>query len=375
MTNPIKAIVTPSLDPKYGGPSVSIPALVDAMHTIDSTARLYAAGPSWQGEPSWPTYVLRYPDARPLRLRRSPQLRAALLRDELTIVHHHALWLPTLGYSHQAARRHRCPLVVSPRGMLSPYALARSRWRKKLAACCIPPGALRDAAGWHATSDDEARDIRQAGFHQPIVVARNGVTVPAWHEAVDRHGWHERYPQLAGKRVALFFSRLHSVKGILPLLNWWSESKATNDWHLLVAGSADEYTLDDLAAHAARLKISGRVTLADPVGLAKPYPLAELYILPSASENFGLTVAEALVSGVPTLVSANAPWHEINGIDAGRCVPLDDFPKQLDALLRRSPDELKAMGGRGRDFVRSTFSWQQQARLLLEFYDKLVAAG
>jgi glycosyltransferase involved in cell wall biosynthesis len=99
--------------------------------------------------------------------------------------------------------------------------------------------------------------------------------------------------------------------------------------------------------------------------------MAELYVLPTSSENFGLTVGESLASGVPALVSDQAPWSELNVLSCGRCVPLDGFPSALEKMLRESPENLRAMGAIGRDYVARTFSWDQQARRLLDFYATL----
>jgi glycosyltransferase involved in cell wall biosynthesis len=370
----VKATVVPSLDPRYGGPSVSVPALVRAMHDLDPTARLYCAGAGWPGEPGWPDYVRRFEDDWPQPLRRSRRLRRALESDDLALVHHHALWLPTLGYAYRATRHHDCPLVISPRGMLSPYALARSQWRKRLAAIVVHPGALRRAAGWHATSDIEADDIRRAGYRQPVIVAPNGVEVSAWNEPVDRQAWLGRHPELAGKRILHFFSRLHSKKRVDWLIDAWAELASRHpDWHLLVVGNAEEFSVEQLRARAADRGIAERTTVAGTDGLAKPYRLAELYVLPTASENFGMTVAEALASGVPALVTTDAPWEAVNRLGCGACVPMADWLKELETWLRLSSDELRQRGEIALQYVTTTFSWEKQAQSLLDFYSSLTA--
>jgi glycosyltransferase involved in cell wall biosynthesis len=334
---------------------------------------LYSGGGRSSGAQG-PEFIREFADAWPAAARRSPTLRQALLEDDLAIVHHHALWLPTLGYAHQAARRHGCPLVVSPRGMLSRYAVARSKARKRLARWFVHPGAMQQAAAWHATSTDEHDDIRRAGFRQPIVVAPNGIDVPIWNGQADREAWLARCLSLRGKRTLLFFSRLHSKKGIGLLLEMWKAlAPRFADWHLLVCGTADEFDIDTIRQLIENLQIGDRATAASPDGLAKPYPLAELYVLPTASENFGLTVGESLASGVPVLVSDQAPWQGMNDLGCGRCVPLAEFHAALAELLSLSPDKLRAMGAIGRDYVVQSFSWQQQAQTLLDFYATLAS--
>lgn len=368
------ATVVPSIDPKFGGPSISVPALCRAMHAITPRVKLYSGGGGASERARSAEYMREFADAWPAAARRSPALKQALLDDDLALVHHHALWLPTLRYAHQAALRHDCPLVISPRGMLSRYAVARSRVRKRLARWFVHPGAMQQAAGWHATSADEHDDIRRAGFRQPIVVAPNGIDVPVWRDETDREAWLARVPSLRGKRILLFFSRLHSKKGIRQLLDMWKAlAPRFSEWHLLVCGTADEFGIDTVRRWIDNLQMADRATAASPDGLAKPYPLAELYVLPTASENFGLTVGESLASGVPVLVTDQAPWQAMDDLGCGRCVPLVDFQAVLPELLSLSPDKLRAMGAIGRDYVERSFSWQHQAHTLLDFYATLAS--
>jgi glycosyltransferase involved in cell wall biosynthesis len=358
------------MDPKWGGTSVSVPALCRAMHVADPSVRLYFA--SSADDSSWPAFFEPHRKSAWRALHFSRSLQARLRRQPFRMVHHHALWLPSLGYAYEAARASACPLVISPRGMLSKYALKRARLKKWLATQFLHRGAMHGAAAWHATSSMEVEDIRAAGFTQPILNSANGIDLPPWNEPADRDRWLERFPELAGKRILLFFSRLHSKKGVLPLLQMWSELQSKHrDWHLLLAGTPHEYDLAAVGAQVNRLGIGDRVTLADPADLAKPYRLAELYVLPTLSENFGLSIGEALGSATPVLTTTEAPWHKMNDLDCGRCVPLADFRNHLDQLLALDSPTLSAMGQRGSHWIAEEFSWQQKAAEMLDFYQSL----
>jgi glycosyltransferase involved in cell wall biosynthesis len=367
----LTACVLPDIDPKWGGPSVSVPALCRAMHAQDPSVRLYFA--TGASDPDWPSFFQGFSKSYGGRLHASRGLREALAAATFRVLHHHALWLPSLGYAYRAARRSACPLVISPRGMLAAYALRRARWKKWFAARLLHRGALAGAAAWHATSDMELADIRAAGFRQPVLVSGNGIDEPAWREPADHDLWLARHPELAGKRVALFYSRLHSKKGLLPLVDDWARlAPSFPDWHLLICGSAHEYTLDDVArAVRGYPQITGRTTIADPAGLPKPYRLAELYLLPTLSENFGLTIGESLASGTAVLTSTSAPWSGLNDRDAGRCVPLDAFEGHWAELMKLPPDCLREKGARGRQWMLADFSWDRKAREMLDFYRTL----
>lgn len=367
-----KATVLPDLDPQWGGTSVSVPALCEAMHALDPAVRLYFAADETAA--AWPAWYEPHPKSPPAGLHASRSLRRALLARELAVVHHHALWLPSLGYAHRAARRWACPLVISPRGMLAPYALRRARAKKWLASRLLHPGALTGAAAWHATSELEFSDIRAAGFRQPIFVSPNGIRRPAWSEPADRQAWLARYPALRGRRVCLFFSRLHSKKGLFPLLEWWAQARCRQGWHLLVAGSPHEYNLAQVQRQADQLGLHDAVTVADPRGLAKPYPLAQLYVLPTQSENFGLSIGEALSAGVPVLTTTEAPWQRVNELGCGACVPLAQFAARLEEMLALAPETLAHMGRSGRAWIEAEFSWADRGRDMLDFYATLPRA-
>jgi glycosyltransferase involved in cell wall biosynthesis len=99
--------------------------------------------------------------------------------------------------------------------------------------------------------------------------------------------------------------------------------------------------------------------------------LASLFVLPSHSENFGLVIAEALAAGVPALVTDTTPWSQLTAQGAGWCVPWDHYGAALTTALATPPEELAAVGGRGRAWVEVDFSWTRVARLLHAFYATL----
>ncbi|MBI2517762.1 MAG: glycosyltransferase [Opitutae bacterium] len=312
--------------------------------------------------------VVIFPRQAPLRLCRSAGLRRHLLAQPVDCVHHHALWLLPLHYAHEAAHRHGVPLVISPRGMLSGWALQHHSWRKKFAELFIHPGAFDHAAGWHATSEAEADDIRAAGFKQPVCVSPNGVEVPTPEAlASARAVWLARHPALAGRRVALFYSRFHRKKRVRELIDLWT-SAPRGDWVLLVAGLPEEYSVAELAQRAANQVAAGEIVIADSTGLPPPYAVAELFVLPSHSENFGLVIAEALAAGVPALVTETTPWSGLSAHEAGWCVPWAGYARALEDALALPADRLAALGKNARSWIARDYTWESAAGLLCDFY-------
>jgi glycosyltransferase involved in cell wall biosynthesis len=310
---------------------------------------------------------------RPRSICRSAGLKRYLGTVEADVIHHHSIWLRTLHYAHQAARRTGSAFVVSPRGMMDPWAWKHHRRRKYLARSYLHPRALEAADGWHATSEAEAEALRVLGFKQPVCVAPNGVSEPSQAETEAAASyWRQLVPASAHRPVALFYSRFHQKKRLLELIDSWLES-APRDWLLLVVGIPEDYTPRMIEDYVLRVGQPGRVQAYDGAGRPPPYAIASLFLLPSHGENFGLSIAEALANGVPALVTDSTPWTGLNQIGGGWCVPWANYGQALREATAEGAEALRRRGSLAREWVLREFSWSASARLLSEFYVKLGA--
>lgn len=366
--------IVPSLDQRHGGPSKSVRALANAMAVTGTTTELLTTLAS--GEPMHHAgrddAVLRcFAREAPIRLCRSRELRSHLRRESYDCVHNHALWLLPLRYAHEGAKQQRAPLVIAPRGMMSGWAWRHRRWRKRLAELLVHPGAFAGASGWHATSGQEAEDIRALGFRQPVCVAPNGVVVPGEEKlAAARQFWRRLCPAAADRPVALFYSRFHRKKRLRELIELWAATPR-RDWFLLLAGVPEEYSVAEVQRWINAAGLGAHAAVFDGDDRPLPYAMASLFLLPTHSENFGLVVAEALAARVPVLVTDTAPWQGLATHNAGWCVSWDKFPAALDHALGTAPSELTGMGEHGRAWVQREFTWESAARRLVEFYATL----
>jgi glycosyltransferase involved in cell wall biosynthesis len=227
--------------------------------------------------------------------------------------------------------------------------------------------ALNRAHCFHATSEAEYQAIRELEFRQPVAIIPNGIDV------------HQLPPRTASPwRTLLFLGRLHVVKGIDTLLAAWGRVQPKFlDWRLVIVGSDDGYHgpsgyLADLKNYATQLGLQ-RVTFAGALfGAAKLQTLrdADLYVLPSRSENFAVSVAEALSMGTPAIVSTGAPWSGLEEKRAGWWIApnVETLADCLCDAMACSPAELDAMGARGRSWMESDFSWASVAAQMAETY-------
>ena len=292
----------------------------------------------------------------------------------LSLIHQHGMWLRSSHEVTTVANKHEVPLVLSPRGMLEPWAINNSKWKKKLAWAMYQKRDLEKVTAFHATAQSEADSIRRLGFEQPIAVIPNGVHLPK----ITTHKLKMTAPN-PKKKTALFLSRINPKKGLPMLLDAWSRV-APIDWRLVIAGNDDSNHLPIVERKIHEQGLGAQVAIAGPLfGEAKKaaYCNADLFVLPSYSENFGIAVAEALSYGLPVITTTGCPWQELETNNCGWWVKPSkvEIESSLRQALVMAPSQLVEMGNRGRKLVEQRYQWPGIAEQMLEFYCWLLNGG
>jgi len=239
--------------------------------------------------------------------------------------------------------------------MLEPWALNYKRWKKRLVWHLYQYRDLKEATAFHATAEAEAMSIRRLGFQQPIAVIPNGVELP---ELVE----HKPIEAASQARTALFLSRIHPKKGLPMLLEAWAALKPGN-WRLVIAGH-------DEAGHTVKLKSQ----VLEGTAKDNAFRNADLFVLPSHSENFGIVVAEALSYGLPVLTTTGCPWRELKEKDCGWWVQptREGILAGLQDALSQPRQVLVEKGHRGRKVVENRYQWPAIGRNMQKFYSWLL---
>ena len=371
--------IVASIDDEAAGPSASAPRLAEAQARAGAQASL-ATIAGWKHGGAQETRVphtryepscARIPILRALAT--SDAMRQALFEQahSTDVLHTHGLWLMPNIYPAGAARRGGGAFVISPRGMLANAALKFSAARKRIFWALAQKRAAETAALFHATSEQEARDIRAMGLAAPIVVAANGVDVPDMPS--------EACPETR-VRTILHLGRIHPKKGLEHLVRAWAEIEGdAHTWRLRIVGPSELGHADLLRALAAQLGLQ-RVSIEGPLyGDEKmvAYRDASLFVLPSLNENFAMTVAEALSAGTPVISTKGAPWSGLEREGCGWWV--EGGPTALAAALRQAislpREKLAQMGTRGRAWMERDFSWDRTARIVLDAYAWVKGTG
>lgn len=281
----------------------------------------------------------------------APGMLPALMDFDPDVVHLHGLWTYPAIAAGQWHRRTGRPLVVSAHGMLTPVALDYSRWRKRVARWLFQDRVLRAASVLHSTSSDEDASYRALGLRNRIALIPLGMDVLPRPD-VERGG---------ARRRLLFLGRLHHKKGIDWLIEAWTwlESDFPN-WELSIVGPMDQ----GYAREIERLKQASagkRVEFAGPLYGDEKHRYvagADLFAMPSRSENFGLTAAEALMMEVPVIATKGTPWSGLVDADAGWWI--EPGAAALEAAMREAMQlpnsDLRQKGRNGRRWIERDFS-------------------
>jgi glycosyltransferase involved in cell wall biosynthesis len=362
----------PSVSEEASGPSYSIVRLCQSL--IEEGVGVRLATLDWSPMQASLPFLERFPlGLGPRRLGRSPEMLQWLMNaaadSQADLIHNHSLWMMPNVYAGRVARKLDVPLMVSPRGTLSRWAFSSGSPTKRLFWPALQRPAIAGAACFHATAASELADIRRHGFGQPVAVIPNGVDIP---QAVAR--------STRPARTLLFLGRIHPIKGLDLLIPAWAAIQDEfPQWRLRIVGSDHVGYLKAVRKQASDMGVR-RVSFEGPVsGDAKwtAFHEADLFVLPSHSENFGVAAAEALASGIPAVVTRAAPWQGLQERGAGWWVEtsIDGVAQGLKDAMRAEPAQLERMGALGRDWMREQYSWEAIGGMMRLTYEWLTRGG
>ena len=380
--------VVASINRDTGGTAAAVTNLTEVLAKIDIDCHLFTLDYQNCGSqiPTSGIKLHSYPATFVTRSLRGWQLDASralrqLAATELDLIHNHGLWMFPNVYARQAAVGNQIPLVISPEGMLESWSLKHSRYKKWLAWQLYERKNLRSATVFQATSVAEVASIKTLGYKQHVALIPNGVDIPDLDRVPDKAVTIARFPQLKDKKWLLFLSRIHPKKGLDNLLYVWEDLvKKFPDWHLIIAGPDLTGYQAQLAKITSQLQLDASVTFTGMLsGEIKASALghADLFVLPTHSENFGIAVAESLAYRVPVITTKNAPWQDLVDYECGWWIEDDRtaLAAALTAAMQLEDRERAEMGCRGRTMVETKYSWQSVGNEISALYRWILAGG
>ena len=295
----------------------------------------------------------------------SSEMKKYISASNCDIVHAHGLWMLANIY-----RNPRATYVISPHGMLAENALKFSPKKKKIFHSLFQKRALADSKLFFASAESELEDIRNYGLNAPIALIPHGVNIPNIKKK-------NSYKNI---KTVVSLGRLHPTKGLDTLIKAWSRIEPIfSKWDLKIVGPDESGFQIELEKLIKKLNLN-RVNIEPPVyGFERDLLLSgcDLFILPSKSENFAMTVAESLAVELPVIATKATPW---SGLKTNRCgwwVKGDEVSlfEKLKIALSLPEKELIDMGRRGKKWMKKDFSWENVCEKTLEAYQWIETKG
>jgi glycosyltransferase involved in cell wall biosynthesis len=316
----------------------------------------------------------------PRALGYAPDLAATLRELDPDITDANGIWTYPSLVCRRRTRRTRRPHVITPHGMLDPWALNNSRWKKALAGWLYENAHLREAQCLRALTLGEARAFRAFGLRNPICLVPNGVDLPST-SATRTPSWRESIPE--GRSILLYLGRIHPKKNLVALIQAWKRVRASAErqgWCLVVAGWDQVGHASQLSALVDELSLGGTVHLVGPqfdLDKEATFCASDAFILPSLSEGHPVAVLEAWSYGLPVLMTPQCNLQE--GFAMGAAIELQpetsSIADALQALFRMPAAEREEIGRRGRRLVEDRFSWDRIVAEMSSVYAWLSGGG
>ena len=397
------AHLTGSVSRKAGGLFGAMSRLVQSQNQQGMEVKVFGLRDEFTDadRQAWdPVPVSVFKPAWPKIIGRPPRFQTELYSFAPDISHTHGLWLYSSVATKNYSREKNRPYLISPHGMLDPWALKNSPWKKKIAWGLFEGEHLRRARCIRALCPSEARSVRQLQLKNDIAVIPNGIDLPTG-PAPARPPWQGMVEP--GRKVLLFLSRIHPKKGLVNLLKAWAINRKTEtgnpkpeEWVLAIAGwdqGGHEQELKKLAtelglawtdirereAHS-KLQVSSSVFFLGPqFNEAKNacYHHCDAFILPSFSEGLPMVVLEAWANSKPVIMTPECNLPE--GFQAGAAIKVEatevGISAGLDELRHLTPADRAAMGGRAHTLVVERFTWSQVANQLQSVHQWILGGG
>jgi len=417
------AHLTGSVSRKAGGLFDAVSRLAQSQHQQGMEVKVFGL---WDEAAdadlaAWnPVPVAAFKPSWPKMIGRSPGFLEELNAFAPDISHTHGLWLYPGIAARNYSRERKRPYLISPHGMLDPWAMKNSRWKKQIAWWLFERENLRGARCLRALCASEAQSIRRLGLKNDIAVIPNGIDLPEIEkaEALKSESRNPPWKDIVGpgKKVLLFLGRIHPKKGLVNLLRAWSREQGARskeqEWVLAIAGwdqGGHEQDLKQLAtelglewkdvrgerrAGSGEQKLESSklqapcsmlrapcslVFLGPQFNAAKAgcYHHCDAFVLPSLSEGLPMVVLEAWANSKPVIMTPECNLPE--GFQTGAALKVETTEAGLigglSELWRMTDAERKAMGSRGRDLVVKRFTWPQVAQRLQSVQEWMMGGG
>ena len=294
------------------------------------------------------------------------------------VIHVNGMWQWPGWSAVHFARRTGKPYVIQPHGMLRRRALEKSKILKSIVMRVVERSNLRNAQCLVATSEQERDDILECGVTVPVHIVRIGLDSMSLGSVSADKSFLRELGVPGNRKIVLYLSRIDPIKGLDMLAIAWDRLSQFHDkWHLLVVGTGRPRWVNEIRHYYSQGLANGSATFCGPIygdDKLRLLKSSDIFVLPSRSENFSISIAEALASGLPVVCTKGTPWEVIEKEGAGKWVDVnaDAIEAGLKILMKASDAERKTMGLAGQRIIERDFHWKAIGQRMEDIYSKCV---
>lgn len=295
---------------------------------------------------------------------------------EYDLVHTHTVFAPIVSLVHYLCNIKRIPYVMTPHGMLEPWALSYKAGKKRFYYNLIEKKLLHKASAVHVIAKLEAKNVKSLGFNH-LATINNGICTHEFTALPSKEIFYQEFPATRNKHIILFLGRIDPKKGLDLLASAFAQvySKFPQT-HLIIAGPNSIGYLATVQNYFASSRCLEDVTFTGMLtGKLKYAALAaaNLYVAPSYSEGFSISILEGMAAGKPCIITTGCNFPEAAHEGAAYVVDInaDAIASALIKCLSH-PEQAQKIGARARALIMQNYTWESTAQKLVEVYKAIL---
>jgi glycosyltransferase involved in cell wall biosynthesis len=294
------------------------------------------------------------------------------------LVHTNAIFSYPILPASWACQFHRVPYIMTPHGMLEPWALAYKAWKKNFYFSLLEKPALQNASGIQMLASTEAQRVKQLGINAPLLLIPNGIHTHDFEELPSAEIFYRQFPETRNKTLILFLGRIDPKKGLDLLATAFAQvHNLFPTVHLIVAGQDNIGYLPTVKEYFSKASCLEAVTFTGMLTGETKYSAlaaANIFVVPSYSEGFSMSVLEGMASALPCVITTGCNFPEAEAAGAARVVDINANEIAIGLIeYLKNPKLAEETGGSARQLVFKDYTWEKIAAKTINNYQQILS--
>ncbi|MGY6529654.1 MAG: glycosyltransferase [Cyanobacterium sp.] len=382
-------MVIPAIGSVYGGPSKSVIELTKAIArqgvkvdlvttTANGDQKLDVSKCTWIENNGFRIQYFPYLSWNDYKFSVSMSKWLFCHVKDYDLLHTNAIFSVPNIPAHWACQKYKIPYIITPRGMLQPWALSYKAWKKNLFYNLLEKSAINKASGIQVLATAEKEAVKTLNLIPPLYTIPNGINNEDFETLPSSSLFLDKFPDAKNKQIIFFLGRIDPKKGLDLLASAFANVHQTfPNTHLVIAGPDNVGYLPTIKELFDKSGCLSAVTFTGMLTGEMKYSAlaaADIYIAPSHSEGFSMSILEGMASGLPCIFTTGCNFPEASEAKAAHVVDIDSESIEK-ALLNclENPDSAKEMGSRAREFILNNYTWNKIACSLISIYQEIIS--